>query len=118
MARSEQQYIDQCKKQIEQKFSFGNGYAQRDLEILSAYIEEKTGMIISLSTLKRLWKDSYKQRPQLATLNALAMILDHKDWQAFKQANQNEPDPVRILFKWVVPIVALLIIIGVSIFGF
>jgi len=120
MARSEQQYIDQCKKQIEQKFSFGNGhgYAQRDLEVLSAYIEERTGMIISLSTLKRLWKDRYKQRPQLATLNALAMILDHKDWQEFKQVNQKKPDPVKIFLKWVVPAMASLIITGVSIFVF
>ena len=46
MARSEQRFIDLCKKQVAQKFSFGNGngYTQRDLEILSTYIEEQTGV--------------------------------------------------------------------------
>ena len=95
MAKSEQQFIDLCKKQVAEKFSFGNGhgYTQRDLEVLSTYIEERTGIIISLSTLKRLWKDNYKLRPQLATLNALALILEYKDWQSFKQANQVSPKP-------------------------
>lgn len=90
MALSEKQYISQIRKEIEKKFSFGNGkgYTQRDLEILSQHIQEKTGVMISLSTLKRLWKDNYKQSPQLATLNALAVVLEYKDWQEFKQRNQ------------------------------
>jgi hypothetical protein len=76
MLKNERKLIELCKKQIEQKFSFGNGqgYTQRHLEMLSAQIANKTGMLISLSTLKRLWKDNHKQSPQLATLNALAMI--------------------------------------------
>ena len=86
MKFSEQDYIELCKNDIEEKFSFGNGqgYTQRDLELLSTTIEEKTGVNISLSTLKRLWKNNYKQSPQLATLNALAAVLDYKDWQEFK----------------------------------
>lgn len=90
MARSEQEYITLCKSRIEEKFSFGNGlgYTQRNLETLSQHIEEKTGVYISLSTLKRLWKNNFKQSPQLATLNALAAILDYKDWQDFKLANR------------------------------
>lgn len=86
MKFSEQDYIELCKNDIEEKFSFGNGegYTQRDLELLSTTIEEKTGVNISLSTLKRLWKNNYKQSPQLATLNAIAAVLDYKDWQEFK----------------------------------
>ncbi|MDN5213301.1 hypothetical protein QQ020_14625 [Fulvivirgaceae bacterium BMA12] len=105
MARTERAYIDLCKKQIEEKFSFGNGqgYTQRDLEVLSATIEEKTGITISLSTLKRLWKNNYKQSPQLASLNALAGILDYKDWHAFKQANQKKSNIFIPHLKWVAP---------------
>jgi len=90
MALSEQQYITLCKKLIEEKYSLCNreGYMHRDLEILSRLIEEKTGVSISHSTLKRLWKNKFKQSPQSATLNALAAMLDFKDWQEFKQANQ------------------------------
>jgi hypothetical protein len=90
MALSEQQYITICKKLIEENFSLGNrkGSLHRDLETLSRLIEEKTGVCISHSTLKRLWKNKFKQSPQSATLNALAAMLDFKDWQEFKQANQ------------------------------
>jgi hypothetical protein len=120
MAKSEQQFIHLCKKQIEQKFSFGNGrgYTQRDLEVLSTHIEAKTGVIISLSTLKRFWKDDYKQSPQLATLNALAMALDHKDWQEFKQANQKKKNPVVFILKWVAPAMVSLIVIWLLMFDF
>lgn len=90
MAWDEQAYIALCRAQIEKKFAFGNGhgYTQRDLESLSQEIEEKAGLNISLSTLKRLWKGSFKQSPQIATLNALAVLLDYQDWQDFKLQNQ------------------------------
>ncbi len=89
MPFSDQAYLVLCKKQIEKKFAFGNGdgYTQRDLEALLRHIEERTGIILSLSTLKRLWKDDFKQRPQPATLNALAAVLDYSDWQDFRQQN-------------------------------
>lgn len=88
MTSPDQDYLLLCKKQIE-KFAFGNGsrYTQRDLETLSQHIEERTGVVLSLSTLKRLWKDDFKQRPQPATLNALAAVLDYRDWQDFRQQN-------------------------------
>lgn len=89
MAFDEQAYITLCRKQIEKKFAFGNGsgYTQRDLELLAQHIEEKTNITLSLSTLKRLWKGHFKQSPQIATLNALAAVLDYKDWQEFKIQN-------------------------------
>lgn len=117
MARSEHQFIDLCKKQIEQKFSFGNGsgYTQRDLEVLCSHVEEKTGVIISLSTMKRLWKDSYKQSPQLATLNALAILLDYKDWQDFKLSNQKKPN-AKQTSHWAILTLVSLTIVGALIF--
>ncbi len=89
MTSPDQDYLLLCKKQIEKKFAFGNGsrYTQRDLETLSQHIEERTGVVLSLSTLKRLWRDDFKQRPQPATLNALAAVLDYRDWQDFRQQN-------------------------------
>ncbi|MEO1012393.1 MAG: hypothetical protein AAFX53_13890, partial [Bacteroidota bacterium] len=119
MVKSEREFIDLCKRRIEEKFSFGNGrgYTQRDLQVLSAHIEEKTGVSISLSTLKRLWKNKYKQSPQLATLNALAQVLDYKGWQSFKQANLKEVDSRNPSFKWVLT-VFVVVIISVVIFVF
>lgn len=86
MKLSEQEFLNICKREIEEKFSFGHkqNYTQRDLVLLIRHIEEKTGVIISLSTLKRVWKNKFKQNPQLATLDALVGILDYENWQDFK----------------------------------
>jgi transcriptional regulator with XRE-family HTH domain len=108
MAKSEERFINLCKTQIEQKFSFGlgRGYTQKDLEILCSEIETKTGVVISLSTIKRIWKGDYKQSPQLATLNALAALLDYKDWKDFKSANKDTAKPSRTISQKVMILVA------------
>ncbi|HTE25072.1 hypothetical protein [Flavitalea sp.] len=127
MASTEQLFISLCKKQIEEKFSLGNGSSlkQRDLEILSVQIQEQTGVLISLSTLKRLWKNDYKQSPQVATLNALASVLGHKDWQSFRLANAKRIAINDIATEavsdskmpgWTIP-PWLFLVIGVFIFG-
>jgi hypothetical protein len=121
MAKSEERLINLCKTQIEQKFSFGlgRGYTQKDLEVLCSEIETKTGVVISLSTIKRLWKSDYKQSPQLATLNALAALLDFKDWKDFKSANQATTKPARTISKKVIMLVAGgAIVAGFLIFNF
>lgn len=90
MRFDEQGYIALCRQKIEERFAFGNGhgYTQRDLESLSEQILEKTQTSISISTLKRVWKGDFKQVPQIATLDALAAVIDYKDWQEFKMQNQ------------------------------
>jgi hypothetical protein len=92
MSRPDDYHIELCKKLLEEKFSFGNGdgYTQKDLEQLSLYIDEHTGYHISLSTLKRFWKGTYKTQPQIATLNALVQVLGYKNWQDFKIRHQKE----------------------------
>lgn len=118
MAQSEQAFIELCKKQIEEKFSFGaNGtYTQRDLEILATRIDAETGIVISLSTLKRLWKGDYKQSPQIATLNALAAMLGHKDWQEFKMANSKKVYKMPVV-RWAVPVAVVFVIGAALLFG-
>ncbi len=121
MINGERDYIIICKKLIEERFHFGNGNGkprQRDLEGLADAIEEKSGIKLSLSTLKRLWKDDYDQTPHPSTLQALVSILGYKDWQDFKMKEhllvkeellpvQNKPKG--IVFRWV--------ILGLVLFG-
>lgn len=119
MTFDEDAYIALCKEKIEKKFAFGNGngYTQRDLESLAQTIEEKTGITLSLSTLKRLWKGDFKQSPQIATLNALAAVLDYKDWREFKLQNQpvKKPSATRRPWGWLalglvaIPVIVILI---------
>ncbi|WP_321343912.1 hypothetical protein [uncultured Draconibacterium sp.] len=57
---------------------------QRDYENLNLKIEEKTGVNLSVSTLKRITKNQFQRIPQKNTLNALAQFLDYEDWYDFK----------------------------------
>src|SRR6201999_2181946 len=54
------------------------------LQFLSDAIETKTGVLISVSTIKRLLQGQFARLPQIATLDALARFLDHASRQAFK----------------------------------
>src|SRR6185295_10991204 len=87
MNHSEREYINLCKQLIEEKFHFENEdgtLRQRDLEYLADSIEERSGIKLSLSTLKRVWKKDYDQTPHPSTLQALVSVLGFKDWQEFK----------------------------------
>jgi hypothetical protein len=59
---------------------------QRDLEYLCERIEESSGILISLSTIKRILNGQYNRLPQVATLNALSVYLGYADWPSFKAA--------------------------------
>lgn len=74
-------------------------WKQRDFESLSNSIEEKTNIILSVSTLKRLWKEEFSNLPQKNTLHALALFLDYKDWYEFKAKNKLVENKTIIPFK-------------------
>jgi hypothetical protein len=94
MISPERQYISRCKKLIEEKFHLINESGtlrQRDLEFLADCIDEQSGIKLSLSTLKRLWKKDYDQTPHPSTLNALVSVLGYKDWPEFKLQEMSFP---------------------------
>lgn len=90
MDLSEQEFLEICKTKIEVKYHLGNGdrrLKQRDFEYLIDLIEEVSGSKLSISTLKRLWRETSTQNPHPATLDALVSILGYKDWLDFKVEN-------------------------------
>ena len=74
-------------------FSDVDAMRQRDFEYLCARIEESSGILISLSTIKRIMNGQYNRLPQVATLNAISVCLGYPDWQAFKAAKQQPALP-------------------------
>src|SRR5215204_2960094 len=85
---SEREYIAHFRTMVEQKLMLGTSdgkLRQRDFEYLARLIEEKSKVRLSLSTLKRLWKDDYTQEPHAATLDAVASVLGFDSWQTFKK---------------------------------
>jgi hypothetical protein len=81
-------HIKQCLFLIEQKLGWGTSedWATHDFDRLSDEIAGKTGVTLSVTTLKRIWgKVKYESAPTITTLNALAGFLDYDSWRPFSQ---------------------------------
>lgn len=94
-------YIRKCLDLIEVQYNRGKSadWSTYDFEKLSDAILEKTGVTLSVTTLKRIWgKLPYNNIPATTTLNTLAQFSGFKDWRDFKQV----PVPVKrtFSFKW------------------
>jgi hypothetical protein len=107
MAAADRDYIVLYRKLAEEKLMLGDGEGklkQRDFEYLSTVIEEKSKIKLSISTLKRLWRDDFAQLPHPSTLDALVSVLDYSGWLDFKKAMNGRatppvPSPVRLAKK-------------------
>ncbi len=84
-------------------------WQQRDFENLSIQIEEKTKVILSVSTLKRIWKNEYQKLPHKNTLNALVEYVGYKNWYDFACSNSAQSSTsikkVKLKFPKILPIV-------------
>jgi hypothetical protein len=83
---TEREWVKNCMAELCQKAGFADCHnlVQRDLEFICDSIETKTGVLISLSTVKRLFNGQFSRQPQIATLNAISMFLGYQNWQDFK----------------------------------
>jgi hypothetical protein len=77
-----------CRALIEQKLGWGSseGWQNQDFETLGERVFEETRVVLSVSTLKRVWgKVRYDSLPSATTLNTLAAFLGYTSWRDFKQ---------------------------------
>jgi hypothetical protein len=89
----EHKIVQQCLSQIESQLQWGKSVDWHNdvfLE-LSEKIQQKTGVLLSPTTLKRVWgKVNYKSAPSISTLNTLSQFAGYENWRAFKnQSNQS-----------------------------
>lgn len=91
----EKDYLRLCKAMVEAKLGWqpSNEWKQRDFLQLIEVLEDKTGVLLSLSTVKRIWKPDFEGMPQTATLEAFARFLNYQDWLDFK-TNALSPQPL------------------------
>ena len=85
---NKKELMELCKIQIMQKSGFDENQelSHKDFEYLCYLIEEKSKINLSISTLKRIWKNEYDRIPQESTLDALAWFIDYESWKAFRKA--------------------------------
>ena len=91
-----------CLDLIEQKLDWGTSkeWKTQDFEQLSLLIHQETGIVLSVTTLKRLWgKIKYDSKPNSSTLDALAQFTGAKNWRNFKQTTKQVPNNKTIEFS-------------------
>lgn len=89
-------YIKECLFLIESKFNRGASqqWTNYDFEKLSEEIQEVTGVLLSITTLKRVFgKVKYNSAPSTVTLNALARYVGFADWGEFRSKKIPEHEP-------------------------
>lgn len=92
----EVQNIAKCKELIEKKIAWGKSekWQNQDYETLSEKIFEETNVMLSASTLKRIWgKVRYESTPNIATLNVLAQFAGFENWRVFSSKNFEKTEP-------------------------
>lgn len=109
-------YIKKCLVLIETRLNWGasDSWTSYDFEKLSEVIQERTGVTLSITTLKRLWgKLKYDNIPATTTLNTLAKFAGYEDWREFKQQVQPggievSPQKTKPSRKWMYGLLGLL----------
>ena len=128
MVLSERKLIEKCKQKIHETFfplKNGERLRQRDFEYLLEQIQDKSGIKVSLSTLKRIWREDYNKMPHTTTLNALVALIGYNDWRefqlAFSEKNLKEMQPaipvnrrVKQYWPYLVAVGTFLVILIVS----
>jgi len=82
----DQALLIKCRELIEKKLGWGNStsWQSSDFENLSDRIFDETKVVLSASTLKRIWgKVQYNSTPNLNTLNTLARFAGFPNWRSF-----------------------------------
>jgi hypothetical protein len=97
-AITEQELVKISMAELCRKAGFADCHnlVQRELEFVCDSIESKTGVLISLSTIKRLLNGQFSRQPQIATLNAISLFLGYQNWQDFKLNKIRETDAIAL----------------------
>lgn len=85
----DQNIVKKCLIDIEQKLDWGKSSTWHNevFEELSELIHESTHILLSDTTLKRVWgRVNYDGAPSISTLNALSNFLGYANWREYKTA--------------------------------
>lgn len=89
---SDRDLVQLCVKELYAKMGYPENakISQGDLEHICYLIEERTKIIISLSTIRRIISGKFERLPQLSTLDALTMFIGYAGWHNFKTKKNAE----------------------------
>lgn len=96
---SDKELVGLCLEELCAKIGYSDRtkLSQSDFEHLCYLVEEKTKIIISVSTIKRVFNGNFERLPQSYTLDALTKYIGYSGWQEFKATKlnsaKNSPSP-------------------------
>ena len=102
----EKKLVERCLLQIEEKLGWGSSdlWHNEVFNELSEKIQEATDVLLSSTTLKRIWgKVNYKSAPSINTLNTLSQFAGYTNWRDFKMksnAPQKTSRPRQPISNW------------------
>ena len=85
--------IQRLVQQIEQQLGWGSGqeWSNKDFEVLSEQIFERTKKRLSVTTLKRIWgRAELVANPSLGTLDILSQFVGRKNWREYTQTQNHK----------------------------
>jgi hypothetical protein len=87
LSTTDAQLLKKIKSRIEEisGLNVNTEPTQKDFDFLLYYIEEKTGQKLSLTTVKRVWRDEFQRLPHLSTLNMFSQLAFGIDWLSLKK---------------------------------
>jgi len=100
MTESQERYKKKCLQLIEEKLGWGAAvdWSNADFQQLSKLIYEDTKVMLSPSTLKRVWgRVVHQGNPATSTLDALVRFIGHRNWRAFIVAEENKTQKTETL---------------------
>lgn len=82
--------LDRCKRDIIEKYSGNREFVLKhsDYLTLAGEIYNASRILLSLSTLRRLFDENYSGSPKISTLNALAIYLGYDNWKEYYKENK------------------------------
>ncbi|MCF7567821.1 hypothetical protein L3X37_05510 [Sabulilitoribacter arenilitoris] len=119
---NEKELIAKCILLIEEKLSWGdssNWHSEVFIE-LSETIQEHTKVLLSPTTLKRVWgKVNYSSSPSISTLNTLAQFIGYSNWRDFKSQQKSNKSIKKPFVKMttVFSLAAFLALLFISLFS-
>ncbi|WP_143053873.1 hypothetical protein [Parapedobacter koreensis] len=87
-------YLTACLQAIEEKLGWGDSaqWTSADFQRLSDRIYESTKVVLSASTLKRVWgRVKHEGKPATSTLDTLVAFVGYENWRSFVMAQQQIP---------------------------
>jgi hypothetical protein len=86
LSEIDKELLNTIKRNIETKAGLKSEHlSQKDYDFLQYYIEEFTGEVLSLTTIKRIWKNDFQRLPHLSTLDILSKLAFDQDWHTLKR---------------------------------